>query len=878
MSLKICTYADPYKIDNEAYWDEIQNCAHFCVSQTMVNGLEKMYPSFKDSGCLTTVRTLIKFLYSDWEEENLRVKQIMEVDSALNSLTLSGENEDLRRSLEYNTGSIAKCIRLFKELEMIPDNFNVSDLNADQRCLVEIYKYICAREKSSFDFSRVSDYDAVDEKIVKALKDAHKERNYDGINKDTVVFHGIHQFTPAMLCAIEDISRFKNVILMFNYQKQYETIYQTWLNIYEFFNVRIVFSGEPEFRPNSLKVNSYPYNVLADTMGKLSNGEPCGSESGEKLNVLNKIEVIEFENTMEFAGYCARLFDQAEKAKNRNGGRFSPLSYMTEQLYAASGKVNDILKCYFPEQYGERHFLDYPLGHFFASITEMWDNKNKRVRVEDMSLIKDCLASGMIKENNPGELLNTFNIIEPYIEKTTSIDAILSSLNTLRGYVSPVEKERQRIGYLNTTEEKVKELEAALDELNKIINAFFSDFDDGESNFDRVYKRIRDFILSRTQDDPEALDKVMKDVIKRLLERMDKIDLPETGTFTCLKQTMSFYLRQDDKLTDGAKWIVRNFEQIDGDILRSGAVNTDEHTPCYHFCCLSDNDICDAKDEDLPWPLDAAFFKYAYGPLDRNYQIFLRSKMEHKNFKRYALLYGLEFARAKCKLSYVKTVDRKENELFHLIKLLGIKVKNQTNDPGSNYYRSSCYPADPCDAVSYSSPDEQTDKIKYDLCPYRFALEGVVQGRTIFRERWHIIFYMRVLLQNKILAECSSKTYLSEDKLRELVSEKYDELEDGSHISDEYEKAQIISGVYGYLEGIRRKHGSLMSQSVNKLKEEFLAAMDDEKLAERSESASGINLTRILNDDKDRRLNKYWICGKKNPNCMYCSCKDVCLN
>lgn len=96
----------------------------------------------------------------------------------------------------------------------------------------------------------------------------------------------------------------------------------------------------------------------------------------------------------------------------------------------------------------------------------------------------------------------------------------------------------------------------------------------------------------------------MKEVIGKLLDRMNKIDLPDTGTFTCLKQTMSFYLSQDDNLMHGANWIVRDFEQIDGDILRS---SKQKQRNLLSFCCLSDSDICAAKDERLPWPLDINF-------------------------------------------------------------------------------------------------------------------------------------------------------------------------------------------------------------------------------------------------------------------------------
>lgn len=54
MSLSIYTYSNPYEINNEPYWDSIRNCAHFCVSQTMVNGLSAVYDEL-DNGQLATV-------------------------------------------------------------------------------------------------------------------------------------------------------------------------------------------------------------------------------------------------------------------------------------------------------------------------------------------------------------------------------------------------------------------------------------------------------------------------------------------------------------------------------------------------------------------------------------------------------------------------------------------------------------------------------------------------------------------------------------------------------------------------------------------------------------------------------------------------------
>ena len=40
-------------------------------------------------------------------------------------------------------------------------------------------------------------------------------------------------------------------------------------------------------------------------------------------------------------------------------------------------------------------------------------------------------------------------------------------------------------------------------------------------------------------------------------------------SFECLKSTMSLYLVQETKPGKSANWIVRDFEQIDGDVLRT---------------------------------------------------------------------------------------------------------------------------------------------------------------------------------------------------------------------------------------------------------------------------------------------------------------------
>lgn len=859
MAIKIYTYSDPYSIDREPYWREIEDCPHFCVSQTMVNGLEDVYPSLEAKQTLTTMRILLNSLYSDWEDRNTRVRQIMDVDNAIYKLTIEGENADtIRRSLEYNTNSLVSAVRLFVELGVDAEKLVTNDLNNDQKLLVEIYRDIAARQNSAFNFHRAVSKEEIEQGIANALTKKHKALDVNSYSKNAIVVHGIHQFSASMLCAIEDISKYIDVILLFNYQNQYKAIYQTWLSVYSLFDIEIGKSNVTEFHPVSLMRKCYASNKLADSIGALTNGEfrPLG-------DAYKNLEVIEFANLTEFAGYCTLMFEKAVELKRQSTNKKSPtLTYMPEQMYSTSGKVNDILRSYFPEQFGERHFLDYPIGHFFVSAVNMWDNETSTVKVDALSDVKECLGAGVLKESRRGGLLNTFNLVEPFISKETTLLGIINKLkNDLRKLVINSNDRLKRISYINVDKNDLKELTDALEELEKIIKYFFSDFNNGADNFQRFYNRIHDFITNRIQNQDD-LDDEMKEIIKSLLERLSNTNLPETGSFTCLKQTLSYYLSQDDTMGRSANWIVRDFEQIDGDILRSKKQSAERLDMCYHFCCLSDKDLFSVRDERLPWPLDIHFFEAAYEPLDLKYQVFLKSKMEFKNFKRYALLYGLEFNRLGCKLSYIKTENRKDNELYHLLSMLGVKVTKYHSAVESRYLPKTELQTDDDKSVSFDA----IDVIRYKMCPYKFALESCVQERTIYRNRFLIIWYMRILLQSAVTARVQAEKP-TVDKLKSIVEEEYGHLDDDVKIANELEKTQVISSVYSNIsEKIKNHEPVFETAEVKRIREDFLAAK-----TKMYQSGDPIDLDSVI-----RNTAHYFM--TYNEGCKFCASKDVCLH
>lgn len=120
--------------------------------------------------------------------------------------------------------------------------------------------------------------------------------------------------------------------------------------------------------------------IVADNMAAMIAGSTAA------IDLSKRIEVTEFDNQTEFAGYVAKKFENASHKRENDEFRHPALYYMDEQIYAANSGVNQILKIYFPEQFGEREFLDYPIGHFFISVTNMWDPESNVMCIKDLAI------------------------------------------------------------------------------------------------------------------------------------------------------------------------------------------------------------------------------------------------------------------------------------------------------------------------------------------------------------------------------------------------------------------------------------------------------------------------------------------------------------
>ena len=298
--------------------------------------------------------------------------------------------------------------------------------------------------------------------------------------------------------------------------------------------------------------------------------------------------------------------------------------------------------------------------------------------------------------------------------------------------------------------------------------------------------------------DERDLGDEFTDIINRVLTRLDEVEnIDASASFECLKSTMSLYLVQETKPGKSANWIVRNYEQIDGDVLRTAK---DSKSQIMHFACLTDEDIDAVKTREFSWPLNADFFEVAQNPVDWKYQVFVKARKEYKNFKRYALIYGLEFNKGKYKLSYVKRDGDLEREPYYLLKILGIEKKRNIDRIINRKLEDvSDIQIKDSSLGTYS----MYDYYRYRICKKRFLFETLTEGNTIYKDEFLLAKYLEIWVENEI-KESMQGLPGSELVLVERINEKYDELKKYFPFTMNVNRIDIVNNIKNRLGSVKK--------------------------------------------------------------------------
>ena len=768
MPYKIYTYEDPYKLDQTDFWEEISALPHFCGARTLVNGLKDVLgDSIK--GLICTFDSLIEHeeVYKNWTDNiERRVQQYSALTNAFKTLlTKQKIDEKYHLALTQNQNHFLEAIRLFIELGIPSSAIDKTKGNTEQQLFV--YMLSKAQKSSLFSFPPTPNKEKLKEIAIslarKEVDDCRgPEREIKRCERaktitedspfDAIVVHGLHQFSPAQLRLLMSMDKMGiTIIFLFNYQKKFPKVYSSWYEIYSCFDVPIHHDGS--IKEYQMPTMQNPSNALASALGELCEERFfAGSPQLKRWHQLYKsIDLLEFANITEYAHFVSNHVEVARRKYSESRGvmergndvwdNSGVLRFLDEQVYTANRDIHTLLNIYYPEFSQDRHFLSYPIGQFFSAIYRLWDYEKGSI-IFDSAAIKECLSSNVLKAA-PGEvLLRTFYNISELFEQITTHEEFIQVIEVayLKNYDRVVSSKSTDLSFplkqlaiynkYKVTKKDITALVKAVKEINEIATYLFKIDNSHEDyiDFGKHFRNLEEFLKQR---ELALANEKERELVYALQLRLDKIK-PEksafSGTFRDLKEGLHFYLKQKDSAEQDPNWIVKNFEQIDGDILQSKKQFEREEKKTYHFACLSDRDMNLSVNDQLPWPLTDDFLNAAYLPQDLQFQVYCKTLDRRSDFLRYALFYGLYFNRENVRLSFVKQYGDEVTEPYALLSILGL------NPRAGLVEEVNISPS-----FSISIQQEKTKGIKYDrfqmmdmyLCPYRYFLEYVMEDSPV---------------------------------------------------------------------------------------------------------------------------------------------------
>ena len=774
MPYKIFTYEDPYKLDQTDFWEEVSTLPHFCVSRTLVNGLRDVLGD-NIKGLLCPLDEFVQHegIYKSWTDSvSLRIKQFSALTAVFkNLLERNVIDKSFHQALTQNQNHFLEAMRLFIELGISADVLDEKQGNKEQQLFIHLLGR--SQKNELFRFPELKTGESGKEHIRNVLvllaetelKECRgtpqdKKRCEKAVEltkqrmSDAIVVHGVHQFTPTQIRLLMALDKLGfTVVFLFNYQKKYSKIYSSWKDIYNCFDVKIHHdTAVPEYQMDTMQ---NPSNALACALGAMCEGNLYSQLSHFKQwhRLYNAVDFVEFANITEYAHFVSSHFKAAEEryAQSRKimergndvWNKTAVLRNMDEQVYTANRDVHTLLKIYHPDYARDRHFLAYPIGQFFAAIYRIWDYERGEIQF-DVAAIKECLNSNVLQAAPAEELLRTFYNLEILFEQVstyTDFEQMIGKeflenydrLTKAKGTDSlAVLKELSVYNRYKVRRQDIVNLVQAIKELNAIarelfaLNESYADYISFGDHFRKLEKFLKQRELTLANEQERAL-------IMALQLRLEQIKPDRSnfsGTFRDLSQGLHYYLKQKEGQDEGAGWIVKNFEQIDGDILQSKRQFEEDEHKVYHFACLSDRDMNQSVNDLLPWPLTEDFIRAAYAPVDLQFQVYYTTLGTRSQFLRYALFYGLCFNYCDVRLSYVKQYDNEITECYALMSILGFIPKGRVvEEPGNSSPDTINIHQTPTKGIRY----DRYEMMDMFLCPYRFFLDYVMGDRPVIQ-------------------------------------------------------------------------------------------------------------------------------------------------
>jgi hypothetical protein len=802
-------------------------------------------------------------------------------------------------------------------------------------------------------------------KEIKHIRDSVVKPDENPSNR-AFVFHGIYRLQPIHLRLFTELERANYEVIILNcFNRGFKNIYSCWVDLYKVLidqfrissanivmddtdddnhrEIGVVFGNLLEgkhvndfFKINKaefgsdIAVNKDNLKLIFDGIEELSIDEIIDSSKKEsnlkqtfqelKNYLSNKSKILmKFDSTMQFVDQVSTIFDNTEDVHgNRQIGR------MTEQFYGANGTdMNSIFQVFYPDEFGVKPFLSYPIGQFILALYNMWDTEKNKLVFNSKDLV-ECLALDVWPGITPMilfEKIRNYTGIDKMnsgIELEEFIDKIEQLKSIRNGKWEELVNKLKNLSYFSVDSEDYDLFIKVIKNIELIAQKVFKNgkLKTSKEHFANMIKIIHEEKQWKKLSGEEQ--RLIQEIDNRLKTISDDEDESDLST---IKDTLGFYLA--NKEGTNINWLVRDLDQIEGDLLSEAgkAKEAKLGEKCYHFALLSNENMLDSTLNDLPWPLTEDFVLSS-----KKAELFNKILKNNVKYKRCLLFQGLYYLinnpLIKLKLSYIENEGERPSTPYNLLEQL-MKVDSYENNK-PNIKTQNMDPLEPKKVnVQWNSKAQEV----FSTCPWKFVFSyGLDNPSEQYNNELQVKMYLGRVFQLMIAWKWDNlpKNKLKEEKYNNLKAwtlgdkGKYRKLKGNEN--NEKLLPEIVAPYVGKYMGKAEVKKSLENNLEYMKKELFKQEESTEETVKKNfdeqlircwfKEASKHELFNLENKKKippNRRINDY---GGFNPNeyinefmsdninnnglyfkkmhenleykvseyiCMYCSLKDICL-
>ncbi len=371
MSREIYTYTDLSKLNRCKEFEKIKHYPQITVSADLRKGLvgikerDHVTGMFSDDTKVmaSEFHKLLRAFSKNWSTDHGKFHELILLSEYLRK-RMEKANGDKKETnwligCNRNLDVLLASIILFEQAKIRPED--VKD-NGDRNLslFLDAWKYLEKRDPVIKEFR-----DLVAKKYTKEtwnpILQTAFETTESFVETDKIIFHGFYYITPLQeifMRLLEEAGY--SLIFLFPYDVRYPFVYEIWAETYSEMN------GYPKKSEWHIEQGNE-----TDPYGEIFEGK-------QNVTIKNHLEIVSYSSVMQFVNRAKHI---------RKDGYSLYSSNFTE--------ANQILKDYYPEEFGERKILAYPIGQFVSILNDMWDEDERTVVLEEKNLI-ECFSSGWL--------------------------------------------------------------------------------------------------------------------------------------------------------------------------------------------------------------------------------------------------------------------------------------------------------------------------------------------------------------------------------------------------------------------------------------------------------------------------------------------------